>query len=112
MDGHSQVGVSFVSLEGWDWGMQSPELRDHPAGSGISSPGYYQPYPKSPERAQANIGFEKQLPISLLGNSQRNSPSAAVDRPPLLQRDIAIARAWRGPAPWHWCQDVPPKIWG
>lgn len=74
MDGHSQddegFGMSFVSLEGWDWGMQSTELQDHPAGSRISSLGYYRLCPRFPERARANTGFEKQLQISLLGNKE------------------------------------------
>lgn len=30
--GDEQFGVSFVCLEGRDWGMQSPEQQDHPAG--------------------------------------------------------------------------------
>jgi len=103
MDGHSQedeeFGVSLICLEGRDMGMQSLELQDHPGGGGFSSPRYYRAYPKSPERAQANMGFEKWLQISLLRNSQRNNLSAAVDRPPPLQQDTAIAGAWRGPAP-------------
>lgn len=67
-------------------------------GSRISSLGCYQPYPKSSAGPQANVGFEKQMQISLLGNSQRNSPGVAVDRPPLLQWDTAVAGAWRGSA--------------
>lgn len=58
--------MSLVFLEGWGWGMQSPELQDHPAGSGISSLECYRPYLKFPERAQANMGFEKRLQISRL----------------------------------------------
>lgn len=87
--------MSLVFLEGWGWGMQSLELQDHPAGSGISSSECYQPYLKFPERAQANMGFEKWLQMSLLGNSQRNSLSTTVDGLPPLQQDIAIAGAWR-----------------
>lgn len=79
MDRHSQedaeFGVSLICLEGWDQGMGSPELQDHPVGSGISNPGYYRPYAKSLERAQANMGFEKRLQISLLGNSQKTAPA-------------------------------------